>query len=142
MPQVYGSIIFVVTSAAIFGKAYRFKPYQTGLLLGVPLTVDSLLGELLAGALSDWTSEKRALKRPNRSRKQEDRLLALFPALILLPLGVIIEGVCIQHKTHWSAVGLGIGIASFGLQIQTTVVYTYTAEVSILCTRSAHSSRC
>ena len=99
------------------------------MLLGVPLTVGSVVGELVAGGLSDWISEKRALARSGM-RKPEDRLLALFPAIVLLPLGIIIEGVCLTHKLHATGTGFGIAIASLGLQIATTVVYTYTAEVS------------
>ena len=126
----YGSILFIITSANIFLKVYKYQPYQTGVLLGVPLTVGSVIGELVAGGLSDWISEKRALSR-NGVRKPEDRLLALFPAIVLLPLGIIIEGVCLTHKLHAIGTGFGIAIASFGLQIATTVVYTYTSEVSL-----------
>ena len=125
----FGSILFIITSANIFLKVYKYKPYQTGVLLGVPLTVGSVIGELVAGGLSDWISEKRALARKG-VRKPEDRLLALFPAIVLLPLGIIIEGVCLTHKSPPIGTGFGIAIASFGLQIATTVVYTYTAEVS------------
>ena len=125
----YGSILFIITSANIFLKVYKYKPYQTGVLLGVPLTVGSVVGELVAGGVSDWISEKRALTRKG-VRKPEDRLLALLPAIVLLPLGISIEGVCLTHKLHAVGTGFGIAIASFGLQIATTVVYTYTAEVS------------
>ena len=83
----------------------------------------------MAGGLSDRISNRRAMARSGQRRKPEDRLVGLLPAIILLPLGIIIEGVCIQQKTHWIGVGMGIGIASFGLQIATTIVYTYTAEV-------------
>ena len=124
----WGSILFIISSANIFAKTYHFKPYQTGVLLGTPLTVGSLLREMLSGAFSDWICSRRALARGG-ARKPEDRLFALGPAIILLPLGLIIEGVCIERKTHWSGVGLGIAIASFGLQIASTVVYTYTNEV-------------
>ena len=137
----FGSILFIITSANIFLKVYKYKPYQTGVLLGVPLTVGSVIGELVAGGLSDWISEKRALAR-NGVRKPEDRLLALFPAIVLLPLGIIIEGVCLTHKSPPIGTGFGIAIASFGLQIATTVVYTYTAEVSPIPSSPPHLSSC
>ena len=124
----YGSILFIITSANIFAKVYKYKPYQTGVLLGVPLTVGSVVGELVAGGVSDWISERRALAR-NGVRKSEDRLLALFPAIVLLPLGIILEGVCLTHRMPAMGTGFGSAIASFGLQIATTVVYTYTAKV-------------
>ncbi|KAL7781798.1 MFS general substrate transporter [Trichoderma afarasin] len=123
----YGSILFIITSANLFAKIYHFKPQQTGLLLGIPITVGSLIGELFAGGVSDWISERRALRRGGE-RSPEDRLLGIIPAAFLTPLGIIIEGVCLQNKTHWIGVAFGIAIASFGLQVITTGVYTYTAE--------------
>ncbi|KAL6697017.1 MFS general substrate transporter [Trichoderma pleuroticola] len=123
----YGSILFIITSANLFGKIYHFKPQQTGLLLGIPITVGSLIGELFAGGVSDWISERRALRRGGE-RSPEDRLLGIIPSAVLTPLGIIIEGVCLQNKTHWIGVAMGIAIASFGLQVMTTGVYTYTAE--------------
>ncbi|KAK6389298.1 hypothetical protein LTR65_006878 [Meristemomyces frigidus] len=73
----YGSIMFVITSASIFGR--------------------NILSELLAGGFSDWISKKRALQRGGK-RKPEDRLLALAPAFVLLPLGIIVEGVCADNS--------------------------------------------
>ncbi|KIW88932.1 uncharacterized protein Z519_10416 [Cladophialophora bantiana CBS 173.52] len=123
----YGSILFIITSANLFGKTYHFHPQQTGLLLGIPITVGSVIGEAMSGGFSDWVSERRAIRRGGE-RKPEDRLLAMFPAFILTPIGIIIEGICLEKKMHWIGVAFGIAVASVGLQISTTVVYTYTAE--------------
>ena len=95
----YSSILFILTAANLFGSYYHFKPYQTGLLLGLPLTIGSLLGELVSGGFSDWVRFKRARATESVGRP-EDRLLALLPALILTPAGIIMEGVCLQHKTQ------------------------------------------
>ncbi len=127
----YGSILFIITSANLFGEVFHYGPKPTGLLLGVPITIGSVIGELVAGGLSDRISEKRALARPNGERSPEDRLLSILPAALLTPLGVIIEGVCLQRETHWIGIAMGIAISSAGLQIVTTGVYTYTAEVSL-----------
>ena len=124
----YSSILFIITSANLFGAVYHFQPYQTGLLLGLPLTIGTLLGELISGGFSDWVRYKRARATESVGRP-EDRLLALLPALLITPVGIIIEGVCLQKKTHWIGPGMGIGIASFGLQVATTVIYAYTCEV-------------
>lgn len=124
----YGSILFIITSANLFREVYLYKPQQTGLLLGIPITIGSLIGELVAGGFSDWISKRRALARGGE-RSPEDRLLTVIPASLLIPLGTIIEGVCLDKETHWIGVAMGIAIASTGLQIATTAVYTYTAEV-------------
>ena len=126
----YGSILFIISSANLFRQIYHYAPQQTGLLLGIPITVGSLLGEMVAGWVSDRISRVRALARGGE-RIPEDRLLGMIPGAILTPLGIIIEGVCLQRKTHWAGTAMGIGVASVGMQIVTTAVYTYTAEVSL-----------
>jgi hypothetical protein len=123
-----GSILLIITSVNLFGEIYHHKPQQTGLLLGIPITVGSLIGEIVAGGVSDWISEKRALSRGGY-RHPEDRLLTMIPLSVLIPIGIIAEGVCLIRRTHWIGVAMGLAIASTGLQIATTGVYTYTAEV-------------
>jgi MFS family permease len=124
----YANMIFIVSSAALFHHFYHFKAWQTGLLLGTPLTFGSWVGEFGAGGFSDWVTERRAVNRGGK-RIPEDRLYAMLPGVILAPLGLLIEGLCLHHQTHWIGTGLGIGIASAGFQIVTTVTYAYTAEV-------------
>ncbi|KAF2097136.1 MFS general substrate transporter [Rhizodiscina lignyota] len=123
----YGSILFIISSANLFRQIYHYMPQQTGLLLGLPLTIGSLLGETSAGWVSDYISRTRAIARGGE-RVPEDRLLGMIPGAILTPLGIIIEGVCLQKRTHWAGTAMGIGIASVGYQIVTTAVYSYTAE--------------
>lgn len=127
----YGSILFIISSANIFGEIYKFQPFQTGLLLGIPLTIGTLLGEFVSGGFSDWIRYRIATKTRTQG-KPEDRLWALLPAVVLTPAGIIIEGICIQRKTHWIGPGMGIGIASFGLQVATTIIYAYTADVRMI----------
>jgi MFS family permease len=124
----YGNMVFVMSSAIIFKKTYNFRTWQTGLLLGVPLTLGSFIGEFGAGGFSDWVTRRRAVGRGGK-RKPEDRLFAMIPAVVLLPVGLFIEAHSIHNKTHWVGPGLGIAIASAGLQVVTTVTYAYTADV-------------
>jgi MFS family permease len=123
----YANMIFVVSSAALFHHFYHFQAWQTGLLLGTPLTFGSWVGEFGAGGFSDWVTERRAINRGKRI--PEDRLLAMLPGVVLAPLGLLIEAFCLQRQIHWVGAGLGIGIASAGFQIVTTVTYAYIAEV-------------
>ncbi|KAK7538083.1 major facilitator superfamily domain-containing protein [Phyllosticta citribraziliensis] len=123
----FGSIIFILSGPAIFSSLYGFAPYQIGMLVGLSLTLGNLAGEVFAGGFCDWVSESRALQRGGK-RRAEDRLLAILPGTILTPAGLILEGFCIQRRTHWSGPALGIAMSSVGFQIVTTVVFTYTAE--------------
>jgi multidrug resistance protein len=123
----YSSILPAVTVAILFTRTYHFNTGIIGLMLGLPLLVGSALGEVLSGPFSDWVMYRYATKH-NGERKPEARLPASFASVILCPAGIIIYGVCLQQKTHWIGPVMGMGIASFGLQLATTVNYTYCSD--------------
>jgi MFS family permease len=123
----YSSILPAVTVAIIFTRTYHFKTGSIGLMLGLPLLIGSALGEFLSGPFSDWMMYRYA-KRHEGERKPEARLPASFGSLLLCPAGVIIYGVCIQYHTHWMGPVMGMAISSFGLQLVTTISYTYCSD--------------
>ncbi|KAL1840429.1 hypothetical protein VTK73DRAFT_3759 [Phialemonium thermophilum] len=123
----YSSILPAVTVAILFTKIYHFQTGAIGLMLGLPLLVGSALGEFLSGPFSDWVVYRYA-KRHGGHRKPEARLPAALGSLLLCPAGIIIYGVCLQHQTHWMGPVMGMAVASFGLQLVTTVSYTYCSD--------------
>lgn len=123
----YSSILFAVTVAVLFTQQYQFNTGIIGLMLGLPLLIGSALGELLSGPFSDWVMYQYA-KRHDGERKPEARLKASLGSLLLCPAGAIIYGVCLQRKTHWIGPVMGMAISSFGLQLVTTVSYTYCSD--------------
>lgn len=118
------SVLFAVTGSAAFGKLYHFNPAQIGLAIGLSTFIGTLLGELCAGPVSDYLVFLHARSHSGDS-VPEARLHAIWPGAFLVPLGVIIEGVCIQAHTPWPGPVMGIAIAAFGLQIISTNVYAY-----------------
>jgi hypothetical protein len=50
--NTYGSILFVLTASTITRELYNFDTSQTGILLGVPLTLGCLIGESCTGWIS------------------------------------------------------------------------------------------
>jgi hypothetical protein len=74
------------------------------------------------------SSNSLSTRKHNGTPYPEARLTATLPGAFLLPLGIIIEGVCLGSRTHWSGPVLGIGIAAFGLQIVSTNIYAYLAD--------------
>lgn len=126
----YGTVLFALTGAKLFTELYGFSTAQTGLMLSIPLLIGGVTGELNAGWVTDWLSNRHA-QRNNGDRLPEARLTAIFGA-ILLPVGVIIEGVCLSHSktASWVGSAFGMGIANMGLQIATTTIYAYTTDVS------------
>ena len=127
----YGTVLFASTGASLFRELYHYTVSQTGLLLSIPLLIGCLIGEFNAGWVTDYFSSRYARKH-NGERRAEARLNAIWLAL-LLPLGVIIDGVCLSHSKSvgWIGVAFGMGIACLGLQVATTVVYAYCTDVSL-----------
>ncbi|KAF4549206.1 Efflux pump-like protein 6 [Elsinoe fawcettii] len=122
-----GSVLFAVTGAAAFGGIYHFDTVGVGLAIGVSTFVGTLIGELSAGPVSDRLVYLYA-RAHDGDQKAETRLYATIPGAILIPVGVIIEGVCFQFRTHWMGPIMGISIAAFGLQIVTTNIYAYITD--------------
>lgn len=123
----FSSILPAVTVAIMFTKIYHFQTGAIGLMLGIPLLIGSMLGELLSGPFSDWVMYRYA-KRHGGERKPEARLPASLGSMLLCPAGIIIYGVCLERQTHWMGPVMGMAIASFGLQLVTTVSYTYCSD--------------
>lgn len=123
-----GSVLFAVTGSAAFGGIYHFDTVGVGLCIGLSTFIGTLIGEMAAGPVSDrllylYTKQHGGVPKP------EARLQATWPGFVLLPAGVIIEGVCFQYKTHYMGPVMGIGIAAFGLQMLTTNIYAYMTDV-------------
>ncbi|KAK8137543.1 hypothetical protein PG984_003036 [Apiospora sp. TS-2023a] len=129
----YGSLLFGATGSVVFRGLYGFTTAQTGMIISIPLVVGCLLGECSAGWFTDWLVYRDAARNKERNngviRRPEPRLDALWLAL-LVPVGVVVQGVCISHaaRTGWVANAVGMAIASFGLQVAGTVTYTYCTD--------------
>lgn len=124
--NTYGSALFAVTGAHIAATLYHFNVAQTGLLMGVPLTVGCMVGEFSAGWVSDLIINTYA-KRHGGERKPEIRL-ALLPGCLALVAGIIAYGPCVEDDKPWIALALCMGFAGFGLQTGATMVYTYATD--------------
>jgi MFS family permease len=124
--NTYGSILLVLTASHITQSLYGFDTSQTGILLGVPLTIGCLIGESCTGWVSDWLINRYA-RRHNGYRKPEARLYLCFLGLFL-PAGLIIHGVCVSNRTPWIGLAIGMVVTSIGVQAATTLVYTYLSD--------------
>ncbi|KAI0402498.1 MFS general substrate transporter [Xylaria palmicola] len=124
----YGSVLFAATGSVVYKQIYHFSIIQVGLILSIPLLVGSFIGEAGAGWFIDRLIYLHA-KRHGGERPPEARLDALWLAL-LLPIGTIINGICISHSVTASWVGnaFGMALANVGFQISTTVTYAYCTD--------------
>lgn len=124
--NTYGSALFAVTGSHLVKELYDFNVAQTGLLMGLPLTIGCMIGEATAGWVSDRIINAYA-KRHNGYRKPEVRL-ALLPGCLVTTAGIIAYGPCVQSHKPWIDLAVCMGIAGFGLQVAATMVYTYTTD--------------
>jgi MFS family permease len=124
--NTYGSLIFVLTMSSISERLYDFNTGQTGLLIGVPLSIGCLIGESCTGWISDWLCNRYA-KRHDGYYKAEVRLW-LAPLALFLPIGLIIHGICVQKNQPWISLAIAEVVASIGVQAGTTITYSYCSD--------------
>ena len=124
--NTYGSAMFALTGSKIVTSLYHYNVAQPGLLMGITLTVGSMIGEATAGWVSDLIINAYA-KRHNGYRKPEMRL-ALLPGGLVLVAGIIAYGPSVQYHKTWPVLAVCMGISGFGLQMAATMVYTYATD--------------
>jgi MFS family permease len=105
--NTYGSALFAITGAKIAASVYGFDVAQTGLFIGLPLTIGCMLAEATTGWISDLMVNAYA-KRHSGYRKPEARLF-LLPFCLLLPIGTATYGYCIEHKRPWIEAAICMG---------------------------------
>ena len=124
--NTYGSALFAVTGAHLASEVFGFELESIGLFMGIPLTVGNIIGECLAGWVSDFIINSYA-KRHDGYRKPEARLY-LVPLTTLLAIGTALYGYCIQTGRPWIDAAVVMAISGVGTQVGTTMVYTYTTD--------------
>ena len=124
--NTYGSALFAVTGASIASTKYHFNTFQTGLLMGTPLMVGCMIGEGCSGWISDLLINGYA-KRHGGYRKSEVRLWIL-PLVLTMDIGIIAYGFVVQDSRPWIDLAICMGVAGVGLQVGTTMTYTYCTD--------------
>lgn len=76
----------------------------------------------------DYIVKRERRKLGGHDPEPEARLKAIWTGQILVPAGLLIYGFTLQYRTVWIAPILGMGIACFGIQVITTVCYTYAID--------------
>ena len=122
----YGNIVLIVEMPISSGKKFDFDPQQIGLQF-IAIIIGCALGEQVSGPLSDWS-----LKRFQRSRGYSypaDRLWLFYIAFSTFLAGLLVWGFQLQKAKTWNVTPcVGAAIASFGNQIQTTILTTFAVE--------------
>ena len=129
MVFLFASVMNVVEIPQLLQEKFELNAQQLGLqFLGV--IIGTLLGELMGGVISDLWMLWRGRHIGHRPAP-EFRLWLSYIGFVLAMVGTIVFLVCTEQSRpgEWTVVPLvGTGIASFGNQVVTTVLITYSVD--------------
>ena len=118
--------------ASTYAVVFQSPPYNmsTGVsgLINIPATIGALIGAY-CGRLTDLYGERQARKNDGVF-EPETRLVALVVPFFVVPAGLLMYGLGIQHETSWAVPFIGLGFLSFGLAAIPTITMTYGASLS------------
>ncbi|KAJ5933639.1 hypothetical protein N7454_005968 [Penicillium verhagenii] len=122
----YANIALIVEMPIAFGQKFDFDAQQIGLQF-IAIIIGCVLGEQVSGPMSDLF-----LKHIRQSRGQScpaDRLWLAYLAFSTIFAGLLTWGFQLQHAVAWNVTPcIGAAIASFGNQMQTTILTTFAVE--------------
>ncbi|KAJ7463674.1 MFS general substrate transporter [Mycena latifolia] len=119
----------LTTVSGLFRTYYKWGSARTGVALSVSTTIGGVLGEFVSGPIIDKLME-RSRKREGRVRP-ESRLHGMWPAIFLLPAGLLMFGFCIEHhalKNSYVGATVGMAITCFAVQMITTPIIAYCVD--------------
>lgn len=126
----FASIEPALTVAPLFTQIYHFDTVRNGLANGVSLLVGASLGELCSGPVTDMMMQRARRKAlvSGESASAEVRLQGIWSGAVTVPMGLLIYGFTIHFSTTFIAPCIGMAVACFGVQIVTSVCYTYSCS--------------
>lgn len=121
-----GALAAVTTNVATAaGETYFWGPGLSGSAFAASV-IGSILG-IGGGALSDWWAVRQT-KRNGGVREPEMRLLPMLPAIITMPLGLVLYGLGFQDRLHWIVFTIGLGLLSFSVTWTTGIALAYMID--------------
>ena len=122
----YGNIVFVVEMPLTFGEKFDLNAQETGYQF-VSVIIGCLIGEQISGPMSDYFMKIYG-KRKGRTRPA-NRLWLTYIGFLTIIAGLLIWGFQLERATSWNITPcVGIAIASFGNQIQSTILTAYAID--------------
>ncbi|CAI7649773.1 unnamed protein product [Penicillium glandicola] len=125
---IYGLMYLVLSTFTTLWEEKYHQPVGPASLNYLALGIGYFLGSQVCGFLADPIY--RALKHKNGGDgKPEFRVVLMFPASILAPVGLLWYGWAAQAVTHWIVPDLGIALFACAAMVlfQCTTAYLYEA---------------
>ncbi|KAJ5695215.1 hypothetical protein N7455_001882 [Penicillium solitum] len=122
----YANVALSVEMPAVFGSKFGFDSQQIGLQF-IPVIIGCVLGEQLSGPMCDWFLGR--VRKAKGDACPADRLWLSYIAFGTVFAGVLTWGFQLENAIAWNVTpSVGIAIASFGNQMQTTILTTFAVE--------------
>jgi hypothetical protein len=122
----YANVAIVVEMPIAFGEKVHFTAQQIGLQF-IAVMIGAGLGEQLSGPLSDYFLNR--LRKRCEQVYPADRLWLVYIGFGTVFAGLLTWGFQIQKMTSWNVTPcIGAAVASFGNQIQTTILLSFAID--------------
>ncbi|KAJ5779912.1 hypothetical protein N7457_005072 [Penicillium paradoxum] len=122
----YGNIVLIVEMPIAFGEKFHFDAQQIGLQF-IAIIIGCVLGEQISGPICDWFLGH--VRKSRGASCPADRLWLSYIAFATVIAGLLTWGFQLQNATTWNVSPcVGAAIASFGNQMQTTILTTFAVE--------------
>ena len=122
----YANIVFVVKMPILSGEKFHLGPQQIGLQF-LSVVIGCVPGEQLAGPGSDYFM--KFLAKRKTAIHAADRLWLSHVGFATIIAGLLVWGFQLEHSTTRNITPrVGVAIASFGNQIQSTILTTYAVD--------------
>ncbi|KOC14594.1 hypothetical protein AFLA70_521g000701 [Aspergillus flavus AF70] len=122
----YANIAIVVEMPIAFGQKFNFSAQQIGLQF-IAVIIGCALGEQASGPLSDYFL--RVLRRRRGQTCPAERLWLVYIGFVAVWAGLLTWGFQLEKATSWNVTPcVGAAIASFGNQVQTTVLLSFAID--------------
>ncbi|KAI8375450.1 major facilitator superfamily domain-containing protein [Blakeslea trispora] len=132
--MAYGFMYFVIASLPHqMSLHYRFTSYQIGLSF-LANGMGNAVGAYISGKLSDRQINKHLQKDIQQEKTTlgsglESRISPMWIGIVLLPLGELVYGWCMQFNVHFIATLSGLFILGLGVGVVQTPCNTYIVDI-------------
>lgn len=106
---------------------YKWQLGKVG-LFSVSGFIGTVLSFYFGGMLIDLIANRARRHDHTVKPRPEKRLVALMVPFFLSPVGLIIFGQCIAHKTSWVGSAFGYAMFAFGFTAISNITITYVVD--------------
>ncbi|KAK4561023.1 hypothetical protein LTR86_004978 [Recurvomyces mirabilis] len=122
------TIVTQVTASQTFVKPpYRWQLGEVG-NFSISGWVGTILSFYFGGKLIDLIANRARRHDHTIKPKPEKRLIALIVGFVISPVGLIIYGECMAHKTKWIGPAVGYAMHSFGFVAVSNIAVTFAVD--------------